>query len=140
MTDTDYAGVSPGFEVELFKAVTGRDDFTYEKSLELGHKQLLVDRAIWVLQGREPETEQLADYVFELPTDTPYQLPVCENGTWSYSDCLGRTLDREKFKGVQQSFYAGEGWSEKGYPKREVLEQMNLAEVADALDAAGKGA
>lgn len=140
MTDTDYAGVSPAFEVELFKAVTGRDDFTYEKSLELGHKQLLLDRAIWVLQGREPETEQLADYVFELPTDTPYQLPVYENGTWSYSDCLGRTLDRAKFKDVQQRFYASEGWSERGYPKREVLEQFGLADVADVLAAAGKGA
>lgn len=139
MTPDDYAGVSPDYEVQLLKAVTGRE-ITYEESLDLGHKQLLLDRAIWVLQGREREHEQLADYVFELPTDTPYQLPVFENGEWSFSDCLGRTLDRDKFKTVQDRFYAIEGWSEKGYPKRDTLEQFNLKDVADALETAGKGA
>ncbi len=137
MRDNDYEGASPGYEVELFNAVTGRD-LTYEESLDLGHKMLLIDRAIWVLQGREREDEQFASYVHDLPVDTPYPLPVYEGGTWSYSQNLGRTLDREKFESVKDRFYEIQGWNEKGYPKKSELEKYGLHDVIEALDAVGK--
>ncbi len=53
----DYGGASPRFELGFFKAVTGRD-LTYEESQDYGRKFLLLDRAIWIEQGREREDEQ----------------------------------------------------------------------------------
>lgn len=133
----DFAGMSPEAEVAMFKAVTGRD-MGYEESLDYGRKFYLIDRAIWVLQGRERDDEKFASYVYDLPTDTPYVLPVYEDGAWTWSTNLGRTLDREKFEDVKTRLYALEGWSERGYPLKEELDRYGLPEVAAALESVGK--
>lgn len=133
----DFAGMSPDVEVAMFKAVTGRD-LSYEDSLEYGRKFYMIDRAIWVLQGREREAEQFAEYVYEQVTDTPYGLPAYEDGAWHWSTCLGRKLDRDKFEDAKTRLYALEGWNEKGYPMKSELEGFGLSDVAQALDAVGK--
>lgn len=133
----DHKGATPDYEVAFFQAVTGQD-LSYEQSLELGRKMLMLDRAIWVLQGRERDDEQLAEYVFKVPTTAFYPLPVCEDGTWSFSPCIGRTLDHDRFEDVKTRFYGLEGWDDRGYPKRSELASMGLDEVAAALEAVGK--
>lgn len=133
----DYAGATPEFELRFFKAVLGRD-ITYEESLDYGRKFLLLDRAIWVEQGRVREDEQYAEYIYSVPVSSPYFMPAIENGEWTYSMNLGRTLDRDKFEEVKSKAYAHDGLNEQGYPKREELEKYGLADVADDLDAMGK--
>lgn len=133
----DTTGATPSFEPRMYKAVTGKD-ITMEQSLELGKKIFAFDRAIWYLQGRHRDQETFAEFVYSLPTDTPYYLPVLEDGRWKYSTCLGRVLDRERFEDVKTRFYKLEGWDpDTGCPTRETLESYDLGFVADALEAAG---
>lgn len=133
----DYGGASPRFELGFFKAVTGRE-LTYEESLDYGRKFLLLDRAIWIEQGREREDEQFAKYIYDVPTSTPYFMPAVENGEWVYSTNMGRTLDRDKFEEVKTKLYAHDGLNEKGYPKKSELEKYGLDNVAQRLQELGK--
>lgn len=133
----DYGGASPEGEVNMWHAVTGQD-LSFEESIDMGKKFLLLDRAIWVMQGREREQEKFVEYVYNVPTDIGYVLPVFENGEWKWSTCLGRVLDREKFEAVKPRYYKLHGWSEQGYPQKEELQRYGLDDVAQTLDAAGK--
>ena len=136
--DGDKTGATPEYEPRMYKAVTGKD-ITYEESLEAGHRAVTLDRSIWYLQGRSREQETFPNYVFDLPTDAPYPLPVYKDGAWSFDLNLGRTLDRDRFEDVKTRFYTLEGWDpETGCPTRETLESCGLGDVADALDQAGK--
>lgn len=131
--DGDTSGATPDYEPRLYKAVTGAD-ITFEESLDLGRKIFTLDRAIWYLQGRTREQEEFAEFVYSLPTSSPYFLPIYEDGSWQYSMCLGRVLDRDRFEDVKTRFYRLEGWDpETGCPTRETLEADGLDYVADAL-------
>ncbi|MEL7666601.1 MAG: aldehyde ferredoxin oxidoreductase N-terminal domain-containing protein [Actinomycetota bacterium] len=131
-------GATPDYEVRIYKAVTG-EDLSYEDSLEIGRKIWNLDRAIWALQGRTREMEVFTNYVYDVATSAPYFLPVKENGEWSYGICLDRKLDREKFEGVKDRFYALEGWDVKtGWPTRAGLSELGLDYVADELEKNGK--
>lgn len=133
----DISGASPEFEPRLFKAVTGTD-LSFEESLDLGRKIFTLDRAIWYLQGRTRELEEFSEYVYSVPTDAPYLLPVYEDDTWQYGTCLGRTLDRDRFEDVKTRFYQREGWDpDTGCPTRETLEADGLEDVANTLSDAG---
>lgn len=134
----DHVGATPDFEPRLYKAVTG-NEMSMEDSLEMGRKIFTLDKAIWVLQGRERDMEMLADYVFEVPTSAPYPLPVFEDGEWKYDMTIGRTLDRDKFETVKDRFYALEGWEvATGYPSAKTLKDFDMGDVSKELEAAKK--
>lgn len=134
--DDHEGATAAGYEVRLYKAVTG-NDLSYEGSLELGRKIWNLDRAIWVLQGRERGQEIFTGYVYDVPTSVPYPLPAIEKGQWTYSTSLGRTLDRAKFEDVKTRFYKLEGWDpSNGWPTRKGLASLGLSNVADDLAAA----
>ena len=131
-------GATPDYEVRIYKAVTG-EDLTYEDSLEIGRKIWNLGRAIWTLQGRTREMEVFTNYVYDVATSAPYFLPAKENGEWTYSICLDRKLDREKFESVKDRFYALEGWGvDTGWPTRAGLSELGLDYVADELEKNGK--
>lgn len=131
-------GATPEYEVQFFNAITG-SDLTYERSIELGHKFWVLDRAIWTLQGRHRDQEVFTNYYYDVKTKKPYALPVRENGAWSYSKCQGRSLDRDKFEDFKTRFYKNEGFDEStGRPTRECLEKLDLDFAANALESAGK--
>ncbi len=134
---TDHSGASPDMEPAFFKAVTGTD-LSWEDSLELGHEIYLMQRTIWALQGRERADEEFTDYVYEVPCSS-FTLPVLRDGEWVWDECEGRTLDRDRFDDYKTRFYEANGCNaETGYPTRAALEERDLAEYADALEAAGK--
>jgi len=134
----DHTGASPEYEPKIYNAVTGKD-ISFEDGLEIGRKIWNLDKAIWVLQGRHRDQEVFAGYVFDKPTEAPYSLPVYENGEWSFSDNIGRTLDRDKWEGFKDLFFGLEGWDKaSGWPTRATLSDLGLDHVADELDAAGK--
>jgi aldehyde:ferredoxin oxidoreductase len=126
-----------GFETRYYRAVTGLD-LSFEESIELGHRIFTFDRAIWCLQGRTPEMEVFAEFVYRVPTTTVDPLPVFRDGAWKYDDEAGRVLDRERFEDVKHRFYELEGWDrETGVPTRATPESMDLGFVADELEKAG---
>jgi aldehyde:ferredoxin oxidoreductase len=134
----DKSGPSPKGEPRFFNAVTGRD-LSFTDGIEIGRKIWNLDRAMWVLQGRHRDMEVLSGYVYTVPTKEPYYLPVYENGSWRYSPCLGRVLNRTKFEEWKTRFYEFEGWNgASGWPKRSTLESMGLRKVADTLQKQGK--
>jgi aldehyde:ferredoxin oxidoreductase len=134
----DKSGPSPDGETRFFNAVTGKK-ISLVDGIETGRKIWNLDRAIWVLQGRHRDMEVLTGYVYNVPTKSPYYLPVYENGAWSYSPCVGRVLNRTKFEEWKTKFYEFEGWnSASGWPKRATLESLGLKKVADTLQSKGK--
>jgi aldehyde:ferredoxin oxidoreductase len=134
----DKSGPTPEGEPRFFNAVTGRN-VSFTDGVEIGRKIWNIDRAVWALQGRHRDMEVLSGYVYKVPTETPYYLPVYENGKWSYNPCTNRVLDRAKFEEWKTKFFEFEGWNtSSGWPKRSTLESMGLKKVADTLQSKGK--
>lgn len=131
-------GATPDYEVKFLKATTG-SDVDYAKSLEIGHKIWVLNRAIWALQGRHRDQEVFTNYVYDVKTTKPYPLIVHDNGTWSYSKCQGRTLDRDRFEDFKTRFYQYEGFEKStGRPTQKCLESLGLGFAVDELKSAGK--
>jgi aldehyde:ferredoxin oxidoreductase len=134
----DKSGATPDGEPRFFSAVTGRK-ISFADGVEIGRKIWNLDRSIWVLQGRHRDMEVHAGYVYNVPTKSPYYLPVYEGGKWIYSNTIGRVLNKSKFEEWKTKFYEFEGWnSGNGWPKRSTLESLGLKKVADSLQSNGK--
>jgi aldehyde:ferredoxin oxidoreductase len=138
-TASDDAG-----EHVFWNAVTG-EDITFEDGIERGRRIWNLDNAIWTLQGRHRDMVHFAPYVYETRFDKgelfPFYMWPCrdENGDWAYTDIMGRTLDKNKFEEFKTIFYGLEGWDvASGWPTRSLLEELDLARVADTLEAAGR--
>jgi aldehyde:ferredoxin oxidoreductase len=83
-----------------------------------------------------------ADYIYEVPFEKwqfdgeewPYYLPGRRNGQWDYICVNERHLDRAQFEQFKTTYYKLEGWDPStGWPTRETLESLELAEVAAVL-------
>jgi aldehyde:ferredoxin oxidoreductase len=141
----DYEGITPEGEPKFLNAVTG-GEMTFEDGMELGRRIWNLDRSIWVLQGRDRDVEVFAEYNYltgaapgTTTYESPYTMPVFENGAWSYKSVAGRVLDRARFEEWKTKFYALEGWdTTTGWPTRATLAELDLDYVADALEAAGR--
>lgn len=139
-------GASPEAEPKFYNAVTG-ENITFEEGMEIGRRIWNLDRAIWYLQGRTRDMEQLADYAYETPAQPgtqansgiPTYLPAFVDGKWEYKNFAGRTLDRAKVEDWKTKFYKLEGWDlATGAPTRSTLDELDLGYVADALESVGK--
>lgn len=134
----DYRWDMDSYMCKFYEAVTGKD-ITRESALELGHKIFTLDKAIWTLQGRHRDQEVFSDYVYDRPNPEDALYPMFIDGKWGYHSGKGRTLDREKFEDFKTRFYVREGWDPAtGWPMRSTLEEMDLGNVADALETAGR--
>jgi aldehyde:ferredoxin oxidoreductase len=134
----DMSGATPEGEPRFFNAVTG-GQITFEDGVETGRKIWNLDRSIWILQGRHRDMEVHSGYVYSVPTQVPYYLPVYENGKWSYSANIGRVLSKPKFEEWKTKFYEFEGWNAaNGWPKSSTLEILGLKKAADVLKSKGR--
>lgn len=139
------SGLTPQAEPMLFNAVTGQN-ITFNDGMEIGRKVWNLDRAIWILEGRDRDQEVFADYTYDVPNvpgfsshEIPYILPTCEDGVWDYRPVWGRSLDRDGVEQWKTAFYELEGWdAATGWPTRSTLESLGLGYVADELQAHGK--
>jgi aldehyde:ferredoxin oxidoreductase len=137
----DKRGLTPDGEVKFINAVTGRN-MSFEDGMEIGKKIWNIDRAIWIIQGRDRRMEVFPPYTYDvgaMPTESagglPTILPAHENGRWTYKNVTGRKLDRAKVEEWKTKYYRLEGWDpETGWPKRSTLEAMDLGHVADELE------
>jgi aldehyde:ferredoxin oxidoreductase len=137
-------GSADAGEQVFWNAVTG-DRLSLVDGIDLGRRIWNLDNAIWVLQGRHRDMVHFAPYLYETKFEKgelfPFYLWPCrdEKGVWSYTDLMGRSLDKGKFEEWKSVFYRLEGWDPKsGWPSRKTLEQLDLKFVADALSAAGR--
>jgi aldehyde:ferredoxin oxidoreductase len=134
----DKSGATPDGEPKFFNAVTGKN-ITFTDGVETGRKIWNLDRSIWVLQGRHRDMEVHSGYVYSVPTQRPYYLPVYEDGKWGYSANIGRVLNKQKFEEWKTRYYELEGWNpSNGWPKSNALESLGLKKVADTLKSKGR--
>jgi aldehyde:ferredoxin oxidoreductase len=118
--------------------VTGKN-ISFVEGMELGRKIWNLDRSIWVLQGRHRDMEVHAGYVYTVPTESPYYVPVYKSGKWTYDANVGRVLNKTKFEEWKTRFYNFEDWnSANGWPKRKTLESLGLKKVADTMQTRNK--
>lgn len=141
----DHEGMTGEGEPKFINAVTGKN-LTFEEGMEIGRRIWNLDRAIWILQGRHRDVEKFSGYIYDtgaMPGTTtyeaPYTMPVYENGEWSFKSVAGRKLDRQRSEDWKTLFYKLEGWDPaSGWPTRDTLEKLDLGNVADELEKAGK--
>ena len=134
-------GMTGEGEPKFFNAVTGKS-LTFLEGMEIGRKIWNLDRAIWILQGRDRTMEVFTDYNYDTGAvpgfttyEAPYVMPVNENGVWSYKSVAGRKLDRQKVEDWKTLFFKLEGWDVKtGWPTRATLSELGLDFVADELE------
>jgi len=129
-------------EPKFLNAVTGKN-FSFLDGIELGKKIWNLDHAIWTLQGRHRDMVHFADYFYSQPSfslDGSHEyMPGLENNKWRYIKVLGRHFDRHKFEDFKSLFYNLQGWDiTSGFPKRDTLNSLGLAYVADELEIHGK--
>lgn len=144
----DYKGFTPGMEINMLKAVTGKD-LSLIDGLNLGRKIYTLDRAIWALQGRTRDQEVFAPWVYKPGTgegevqpaggSTKKNAPMWDGSGWSYQAAGDMFLDWNAFEEWKTKFYKLEGWDAKtGQPTRPTLEKLGLKNVADELEAKGR--
>ena len=124
---TDPAMEGIDFEREMFVSATGVEmspadwDTAADRIFNL-------ERAIQIRNhGRTREHDEMVIESLELPE-------------WWQSPLLSekKGLDPEKFRALLSRYYEYRGWdAETGWPKRERLEAVGLADVADDLDRRG---
>jgi aldehyde:ferredoxin oxidoreductase len=61
--DPDWSGLTPELETRFLNAVTGKN-MSFADGMEIGRKIWNLDRAIWTLQGRHRNMENLAPFMF----------------------------------------------------------------------------
>ena len=139
-TTGDNSGVSPEAEERFFNAVTGKN-LTFADGMEIGRKVWNLDRAFWVLQGRHRDVEKLTGFMFKPgAADASKVLPVKHaDGTWTNEVLDDMYLDEDGVENWKTEYYKVEGWDpSSGWPTRSTLEGLNLGNVANDLESAGK--
>ena len=125
-------------EQVYWNAVTG-EDISFAEGLKKGHRTFVLQNAIWALQGRHRDMVHFADYIYNKKVKTaefPFYLwpTKDENGSWRYTDLIGRNLDKEKFEDFKTRFYKAEGLDEKtGWPKEQTLKALGLEFAIEEL-------
>jgi aldehyde:ferredoxin oxidoreductase len=135
----DHSGFTPEAEPKFLNAVTGKN-LSFAGGMEIGRRIWNLDRAIWILQGRQRDMEQPADFLFKKGGAVHKPLPVLKDGKWTFDEPLGDVfLDKSGVETFKSRFYDFEGWDkDTGWPSRNTLEDMGLKKVADELESAGK--
>lgn len=105
--------------VKALNAATGWD-MTVEEAMNVGRRAMNLLRAFNIQNGVGPELDRPSPRYGEVLPDGPSK---------------GHT-PMQYLEQMAQDYYAKIGWDERGVPKRETLEKLGLAQVADDLDLA----
>jgi len=101
--------------------------FTKEEMLEIGERAYQIERATIVMRGirREDDMPNWKCLHEECPGEHPagpVPLPP---------------IDEKKFAKILDKYYEVRGWTKEGIPTRKRLEELDLKEVADAMEKQG---
>ena len=113
-------------ESRLLSAVTGVD-FSVGRLWRAGERIWNLRRAVMVMrEDRQRPDDTLQDIWFE---------EVVGSG----DETLPEPLDRGQWEGLKDRFYSLRGWNvSNGRPTRSKLEQLDMGDVADTLEQAGR--
>lgn len=141
------AGQGPEFrdviseQPKYLNAVTGRNT-DFAGYMELGRRIWNLDRAIWILSGRHRDQEKFAGYFYKpFQNFQRKQMTIYNRATggWEYPDLNDMSLTHEGVEAWKDHYYAFEGWdTDTGWPSRATLEDLDMGDVADVLQAANK--
>jgi aldehyde:ferredoxin oxidoreductase len=131
----DHVG-DPTMESKVCEAVTGMD--LDETGLyRFGERIFNLQRAILVREGqRGRDYDSLAEFCYTVPLKGDYGNPEClvpgkDGKPFSRK---GMVVDRDAFEKMKDEFYRLRGWDvATGLQRRETLESLGLADVADSL-------
>jgi aldehyde:ferredoxin oxidoreductase len=137
--DPDGVG-DPTLESQICSAVTGTK--IDESGLyKIGERIFNLQRAILFREGhRGREHDKIDEYNFNIPLKGDFGNPDCmvpgKNGKpFSRKDFV---VDREEFEELKSEFYRIRGWDvASGLQKKKKLVDLNLHEVAEALESEG---
>ncbi|MBI2874115.1 MAG: hypothetical protein HYY09_03435 [Firmicutes bacterium] len=143
----DQLGGFPDLEVQIYNAVTGRNE-TFADLIHKGRRVAYLTRAINVLDGVHRDLEVFSPYQYDtrLSKDVKVGDHQVMGGT-AFMMVDGkfvrtwpnRSIDRAGTEQVKTWYFEMEGWdSETGWPTRRSLEAVGIGDVADVLKQAGK--
>jgi aldehyde:ferredoxin oxidoreductase len=89
-------------------------EFTPRELWDIADRAYTLERLFNIREGLTRADDWLVDRYFDEPT--PVGLPIVR----------GKSLDREKFKGLIDEYYALHGWDEDGVPRPETLKKLGL--------------
>jgi aldehyde:ferredoxin oxidoreductase len=102
-------------------AATG-EEFSLEQLNVISDRILNLIRAFWVREYAEKWTREL-----DMPPMRWFKDPLTEGAL------KGSVLDLEKYGAMLDNYYEKRGWNHNGVPKKETLERLGLAGVAQQL-------
>ncbi len=129
-------------EEQVYTAVTGKE-IDREQVWHTGERIFNLQRAILLRQGwggRDGDT--LLDYFHTVPFQKN-ELFFNADGMMPGKDGqpvskVGATVERDKFEALKTEYYGYRGWDPAtGYPTRSRLEELDLKDIADDLEARG---
>lgn len=126
---------TPEVESKLFTLVTGTDYMANRKDARrVGERIINLERAIMTREGRTRNEDTLVDYIFDKET-----VNKLTSGPGGEAIHITRKLDRDKFQVMLDEYYRLCGWDKAtGWSTRAKLEELDLKDVADELEAIGK--
>jgi len=104
---------------KLLSAVTG-EDITQNELWAKCEVPWILERAIACREGRRATDDEYTDEFLAIPKDPK-----------------GRKFDKAKMRALTDKFYPLVGWNSDGVPTRARLEELDLKDVADDLQARG---
>lgn len=127
----------PSLESKLYSAITGRE--TSEQELySFGERIFNLQRAIHVREGWNGRIhDTLPSFVFEIPLESHFINPEClvPGPKGEPVSRKGEVLNKGSFQALKEEYYQLRGWDTKtGFHTRQTLENLDLKEVADALE------
>jgi aldehyde:ferredoxin oxidoreductase len=118
--------VNMGFEREWYPKylnfATGLD-FTWDSLMEVAERVTNLVRAFWVREYSGSWSSAM-----DVPPARWFNEPL------SQGSLKGAKLNRSKYDAMLQAYYAHRGWDECGVPRKETLEELGLADVAQQLN------
>ena len=139
---TDDKVGDPTLESQICSAVTGKE-VDEEGLYRIGERVFNLQRAILIREGRQGRADDtLEEYEFTSPVTeitafgNPEALIPGEDGrTMSRKNLV---VDRKQFERMKDEFYNLRGWDVKtGLQKKTTLEALDLADVAETMEAGG---
>jgi aldehyde:ferredoxin oxidoreductase len=117
--------VNMGLEQEWYPKyvhlATGKN-LTWEDLKTVSERIFNLMRAFWIREYKNWDTK------LDTPPGRWFDEPL------TLGQYKGEKLNRSKFEAMLQSYYSQRGWDEKGIPKKETLEKLDLPEVAQQLN------
>jgi aldehyde:ferredoxin oxidoreductase len=133
---------TPYLESQIYSAITG-NEIDEAGMNRIGSRLYNMQRAVQIREGWPGrEGDRLLDYY--------HHQPLAQGELFCDPDCIvpgkegeitnvtGSVVDKDNFEKMKSEFYSLRGWDiESGLPRKDVLEDLDLRDVAEGLASHG---